>query len=385
MTEQKINLRHLQAFVKIYELGTLLKAARAIHITQPALTQGLARLEDLLEVRLFDRQHDGMHPSTAARVLYPRARNAQSLIRSRKLTFTHLRAFTALARAGSYADASAATGLARASLHRSVADLEGLLNVKLVQRRGRGVELTPVGSATSRRFRLALNELSAAADEIRSLDGRAVGRVRIGAMPLSRARVLPTAIVAFRKTHPDCRLAIAEGSHAELVEPLRDGEFDFLIGALRTPLPGPDLEQKPLFTDSPVIVARRDHPLARLKKSPNVLALSRFEWCLPARGVPLREGCEKLFLEAGLEPPSVKIECGSVLLIRQVLMHSDCLTVLSPDQVAVELKSGWVTVIGAPPDALQRTIGLIYREDWRPTATQEAFVATLEKACQSGS
>jgi len=51
-------LRHLTAIV---EQGNMHKAAEALHLTQPALTRSLNTLENLLEVRLFDRHSGGMH------------------------------------------------------------------------------------------------------------------------------------------------------------------------------------------------------------------------------------------------------------------------------------------------------------------------------------
>ncbi|MDG2442817.1 MAG: LysR family transcriptional regulator [Luminiphilus sp.] len=53
-------LRHLTAIV---EHGNMHKAADSLHITQPALTRSLNTLEDLLDVRLFDRHSGGMHPT----------------------------------------------------------------------------------------------------------------------------------------------------------------------------------------------------------------------------------------------------------------------------------------------------------------------------------
>ncbi|MEQ8300541.1 MAG: LysR substrate-binding domain-containing protein [Hyphomonas sp.] len=374
-------MRHLRAFVKTYELGTILAASKAVHISQPAVTQGLARLEDQLNAALFVRQSDGMHPTLAADALHPRARIALELIRSNRVSQTQIRAFTALAREGSYVEASARTGLARASLHRAVSDLEAALGQKLVRRRGRGIELTAIGQAAARRYRLALAELSSASDEIRSIRGEASGRISIGAMPLCRARVLPASIVRFQKDHPRSEISVAEGSHVELIEPLRDGELDFLIGALRDPAPGPDLVQTPLFSDQPVILARSGHPLGACATSANFDDLIRYDWCIPQEGVPLRDRWQAMFAEAGLTIPKVRVECGSVIAIRQILMNTDCLTILSPDQVAVELEAGWLKIVGLAPQGLTRTIGLTQRANWRPTPMQAAFLSTLKKVC----
>ena len=383
MADTHWNLRHLRAFVKTYELGTILAASKAVHISQPAVTQGLVRLEDQLGTSLFQRQPDGMHPTEAAHLLQPRAKTALDLIRSNRVSQAQIRAFTALAREGSYAEASNATGLARASLHRAVADLELALSQSLVLRRGRGIELTQTGRTTARRYRLALAELMAAGEEIKSLLGEASGRVTIGAMPLCRARVLPESIVRFQEAHPDSEISIAEGSHVELVEPLRDGELDFLVGALRDPIPGPDLVQVPLFQDRPVFLARSGHPLPVRHDAIDLRDLSEFEWCIPQRGVPLRDRWQDLFDALGSNTPNVKVECGSVIAIRQILMKTDCLTLLSPDQVAVELEAGWLKIVGLAPESLTRTIGLTYRENWRPTSLQEEFISALKQVCET--
>ena len=223
--------------------------------------------------------------------------------------------------------------------------------------------------------------MCAAKDEIDALKGVDRGQISIGAMPLCRARVLPSTIVSFRKRYPNARIFVAEGSHVELVEPLRDGELEFLIGALREPPPGPDLVQTALFRDRPVILARKEHPIHFLAEPTCIEALANYEWCIPQKGVPLRERWEEMFLRAGIAAPEVTIECGSVITIRQILMGSDCLTILSPDQVAVELEAGWLSVVGEAPAELVRTIGITHREGWRPTSLQSDFIANLRMTC----
>ncbi len=381
MTDPHINLRHLRAFVKTYELGTLLKASRAVNITQPALTQGLAGLEDNVNARLFERQSDGMLPTEAAHMFYPRAVAALNNIGSDRVSQAQLQAFIMLATHGSYVEAARQANRAKASLHRAIRDLEASVGQSLLHRRGRAIELTDFGRAISRKFRLAQAELSAGLDELSTLRGVARGRVAIGAMPLCRARILPTATIAFQKEYPESDIVIAEGSHAELLEPLRNGDLDFLIGALRKEPPGPDLIQDPLLTDRPVIVARQGHPLTNQQKRPNAKQLAKYDWCIAPRGVPLREHWQEMFELAQCMPPRVRIECGSVILIRQVLIDTDCLTILSPDQVAVELEAGWLSIVGPAPKNMQRVIGVTHREGWRPTNLQRCFIETLKSVC----
>lgn len=242
--------------------------------------------------------------------------------------------------------------------------------------------LTDQGKRTVRNFRLARAELETDLTELASLQGVETGRITIGAMPLSRARLLPSAVTDFYRQYPDVRINIVEGSFQELIEPLRDGELDLIIGALRDPSQGKDVVQQALFADRPVVLGRVGHPLAQT--SATIAELAQYRWTVPAPDTPLRVQWEKMFTDSGLQPPHVPIECGSVITIRQILLDSDFLTLLSPDQVAVELEAGWLTKIADTPEGLTRTIGITTRYGWRPTGMQSAFVHSLgEVALQS--
>lgn len=382
MTEPAYNIRHFAAFAATVRHGSVTRAARAVNLTQPALTQAIARLEAELGCALFERGASGMTPTEPARLLAPRAEAAIAHVGSPRVTGTQLRAFLALARAGSYAGAAEATGLSAASLHRAVADLAVALGQRLVDKRGRSILLTPQGERRARGFGLAMAELRAGLAEVAAWQGKAAGRIVVGAMPLSRARWLPETILRFHGLHPGVAIAVVEGSHAELAGPLRDGEIDLMLGALRDGALLEDLAQEPVFEDRPQLVMRSGHPLLQSEK-PMGAQLAAFPWILPARDTPLRRYWEAMMRSAGAEPPDVGIECGSVLTVRQLLLGSDALTLLSPAQLAVELEAGVLATLPTPAPVLRR-IGITTREGWRPTAPQAAFVALLREVAIAG-
>jgi DNA-binding transcriptional LysR family regulator len=377
MRPTDLNLRHLHAVVAAARSGTVSAAARIVNLTQPAITQGIAKLEREIGLSFFDRRPGGMEPTEAVRILAPRAEAALRLIGSTRVTAPQMRAFIALARGGSYAAAAASVGVREASLHRAVADLSIGLNEPLVVRRGRGVALTRQGQLVARRFRLAEAELRSALDELESHQGREVGRIAVGAMPLSRARLLPNAVAAFHRLHPQVDILLAEGSHAELIGPLRDGEIDLMVGALRESAREDDISQRPLFVDRPVVLAGAAHPLAKSSRPPSIDQLAAYSWIVPPEGTPLRAQWRQMFAMSGVEPPRVAVECGSVMLVRQLLIQTDHLTLLSPDQVAVELEAGWLACIGNAPGEPSRIIGAITRAEWRPTPMQRIFLNAL--------
>lgn len=370
-----LNLRHLAALAATARLGGASRAAQAIGLSQPAITQAIGKLESTLGQPLFERRPDGMVATDPAMLLAPRVDAALAHIGSSRVTMTQMHALIAVADGGGYAGASGTTGLSQPSLHRAIADLSIALRRPLIERRGRGTMLTEAGRRTLRGFRLARAELEAGLSEVAALAGRETGRIAIGAMPLSRARVLPAAVAAFHRAHRDVAIRIVEGSYAELVEPLRDGEIDLMIGALREAGISSDLHEEPLFDDRPVIIGRAEHPCS----GANLEELAAYPWAIAAPGTPLRFQWEGMFSAAGMAAPAVPIECGSVITIRQILIESDFLTLLSPDQVRVELEAGWLRVICEAPPQLVRRIGITTRSDWRATAKQAAFLAILRQ------
>lgn len=68
-----MELRQLRYFVAIVDHGSLSRAARVLHIVQPALTQQLQQLEDELGATLLHRSAQGMQATDAGKLFYEHA------------------------------------------------------------------------------------------------------------------------------------------------------------------------------------------------------------------------------------------------------------------------------------------------------------------------
>jgi DNA-binding transcriptional LysR family regulator len=65
-----MDIRRLEAFAKVYELGSFSKAAGELYLSQPTVSTHIAALESELGVVLFDRMGRRVLPTQAAEVLY---------------------------------------------------------------------------------------------------------------------------------------------------------------------------------------------------------------------------------------------------------------------------------------------------------------------------
>lgn len=82
---------HLQAFLTIAEMGNVTRAAALLHVTQPALSAQLGRLEEELGTAVFDRTSKGMVLTEAGRTLVPYARETLLRLDDAKAALAALR------------------------------------------------------------------------------------------------------------------------------------------------------------------------------------------------------------------------------------------------------------------------------------------------------
>ncbi len=298
-----VNLRHLHTFGEVARLGSVSAAARAVHISQPAVTQAVAGVERYFGVSLLTRSNTGVALTAAGELCARRIERSIShlrdavaeLTRSRNFDFdatrlmrsAHLHALSAVVEHRNFSLAARAQHVSQPSVHRAARELERLIGVPLFEKTSFGITPTREAEKLARRARLAFAEIAQARAEVHALSGGESGRTVIGAMPLARSFLVPTALLEFTQQYPEHSVAIVEGTYEHLLASLRSGEADFLIGALRNPAPVADVVQEHLFDDPLAIIVRAKHPLVSRKRV-TVAALSKYPWIVPRAGTPLR-------------------------------------------------------------------------------------------------
>lgn len=396
-TQDLPNFHHLRAFSLTAHLRSVHGAAREAHLSQPAVTQAISRLEKRFACRFFERRSTGMYPTALGEIMLLRVdralellaeaarRIAESARRTRQVTpspidrlatTAQLRALAAIARTGSFSAAARSIGLAQPSIHRAARELEQLAGVPLLERISHGVALTAQGRLLAMRASLAFKEIEAAEADLEEAKGVVRGRLVIGTLPLVRTELVPSAITGLAAAYPDAEINVVDGPYDGQFAALRMGEIDLLIGALRRPAPADDVVEEELFPDQLSVIARRDHPLAG-QSAVGLDDLRRFPWVVPRAGTPTRDHFDALFPAgdgAGIPRP---IETSSLVVLRGLLLKSDRLAILSRRQVTYEERNGLLTALPVSLQDPPRPIGLTLRRNWHPTRLQAAFLETL--------
>lgn len=377
------SIRHLRMFVIIALSNSVTRAAQLCHVSQPAVTQAITKMERATGPALFHRSPQGLFATDAGAVLHYRADRALAMLDAAmadldqgirvRATWPQLSALIAVTETESFTLAARRLGVAQPTVHRATTMLEQAAGTAFIQRTAHGLIITRAGAQLAQAGRLALAEMEQARADLGALDGREVGRITIGALPLSRSSWLPRAILAFRRQRPGLPVQIIDGRYDELLLSLRRGEIDFVLGALRLPSPIEDVEQERLFDDEAVIVARRDHPLAATP-NPTRAQLLSYPWVMPRRSTPLRA-----ILDGFIGPDGAAdlVETSSVIMQREILRLGDHIGGLSRLQAQVE--SATLTILPVRLDGAMRAIGVTTRKGWEPTQAQRDFLVLLRR------
>jgi len=296
--------------------------------------------------------------------------------------FFRLQALLVVADSGSIAAAARKLNITAPAVTKAIRQLERDYDAEFFIRARSGVTPTPAGSAMIRRARLALSELDHAQEELREIRGIAQGKLAIGALAFGRSVLLPRALIAFTAARPFDDVAVFDGEFENLIEPLREGKLDFVVGALReTPLPA-DVVQDRLFDDPVVVVARHDHALAARENLP-LRELARQAWVVPPADSPVRRLFDLSFSDSGLPAPAHPVVTTSLEVMRGLILESDRLGFVSRNRVFYELQNGLLVELKAKLPRNSRPIGIIHRQHAAYTPSAEEMIKRIRIVANS--
>jgi DNA-binding transcriptional LysR family regulator len=140
-----------------------------------------------------------------------------------------LRAFIAVADAGSLSAAARTLHLSQSALSQTVLSLERQLGVQLLQRHTTGVTATDAGTILLREARALIAQHDRALAAVTSQTAASPGNLRVGVpleLPLD---LLPRALADLGAAFPQTRVDISHASSAAQLAALRDGELDVAL------------------------------------------------------------------------------------------------------------------------------------------------------------
>ncbi|MEC4721935.1 pca operon transcription factor PcaQ [Noviherbaspirillum sp. CPCC 100848] len=295
-----------------------------------------------------------------------------------RIRLRHIHCFLAIAQEGNLGKAAERLRLTQPAISKTLAELEDIASCKLFERDRQGARLTPQGENFLRHALGVLEALDAVSDSI-GLDPRPESAVvNIGVLPSVGADLIPTALARFRRSHPLARVAIRTAANAPLLDMLKGGTVDFVLGRMADPHMMAGLSFELLYVEPLALLVRAAHPLA----SATGVSLGDIIACplivAPPGTVP-RHRTESLLQAHGLELPSHCTETMSVSIARQLLLRTDAIWFAPSGTVREDIAQGALVSLPISTKGTEEPVGLLLRSDAAVTPVAKDLLRVLRE------
>ncbi len=249
------------------------------------------------------------------------------------MTLTELRYIVAVAREKHFGHAAEACFVSQPTLSVAIKKLEEELDVKLFERGGSEVSVTPLGEEIVRQAQQVIEQAAAIKEIAKRGKDPVAGPLRVGVIYTIGPYLLPDLVRETIASVPQMPLVLQENFTARLLDMLRTGELDCAI--LAEPFPDAGLAVAPLYDEPFMVAVPTSHPLAKRKsisaeelKKENLLLLGTghcfrdhvLEVCPEyARFSSNAEGIRKSFEGSSLETIKYMVAAGMGVTVVPVL------------------------------------------------------------------
>ena len=249
----------------------------------------------------------------------------------RRVRLRDLHVLFAVVQQGSMAKAGVHLGMSQSAVSQAIAALERALEVPLLDRTPRGVELTLYGTALMRRGQAAFDELRSGIRDIESLADPETGEVRIACTESIAAGVLPSVIESYSRRYPRVKLHVVQTTtHLLGFAALHERRADVVLTLMPKPFEQDmteHLRSEVLFYDRVCLAAAKQSPWARRRRI-DLADLADAALISPASDTPGGAAIIEAFRAAGLPESQFTVTTFSVHLRSLLSMRGGFIAVL---------------------------------------------------------
>ena len=181
------------------------------------------------------------------------------------LNVNRLRMLREVASRGTIAAAAEALFMTPSAVSQQMAVLEREAGIQLLERHGRGVRLTDIGTQLVGNTDLILADLERAEADIAAASTGVVGRVRVSAFPTGARALLVPALTDLRKRFPNLRVSMVDLEPEESLPALKNRDLDVVVAyewGLLPRLADRGIERENLLTEPVYLALPAGHRLA---------------------------------------------------------------------------------------------------------------------------
>ena len=294
--------------------------------------------------------------------------------------FTRLRLLIEIERQGSVSAAARAVGIGQPSASEHVRLLEAAAGQRLVERNGRGSQLTEAGHVLAAHASQALAALAAGEEELHALAGLESGTIHIGASTTPGVYLLPDTLGCFQRDHPNVSIEVEIASTGEIIERLLAGRIHLaLVGDTAA---DQRIQFEPLLSDEIVGIAKPGL-LRKVKGRVKPEALNSVTLLVREARSSTQQIADRALGTAGVEPKRVW-ELDSSEAIKRAAREGLGIAFLSHFAVAEEVQRGELEcfrLAGQP--RIERCLHIARLARRAPSPSERRFMATVMRCTKS--
>lgn len=293
----------------------------------------------------------------------------------RRIKFRHIQCFVEIAREKSFKQAAEKLFLTQPAISKSLKELEEIIGAVLFERSRSGVDLTKQGEIFLHFAQVSLGSLQQGLQGVEQEGLAAQEKLTVGALPSVAAWLMPAVAAEFTRLAPNAILRIMDGPHGYLVDRLRLGELDLVIGRMGRPDSMQGISFTQLYGEQVVVVVRPGHPLI---EQPDLRQLTECQVIYPPEGSAIRPLVERLMIANGIGDIANRIETVSGAFGRVYTRQSDAVWIISSGVVANEIADGRLVKLPFDMGITLGPVGLMSRSTGQATPVEQAFQLAVE-------
>ncbi len=288
------------------------------------------------------------------------------------ITVKHLKAFVAVAKTGSFAEASALIHLSQPAISIAIRNLEGIVGGRLLARSTRTLALTPEGEAFFPVAQRLLHDWDEALEDVHNLFAMRRGKLGLAAMPSFAYSLLPQVLQEYRQYYPQVNVVVHDVVAESVIDMVMQGRVE--IGIAFDPRGMADLAFTPLFDDAFIAVLPGTHPLAG-QDSVTWAALAAQTFIALQKPSGLRELLDRTLAEHGLSL-TVELEVHQLGTIGRMVEHGLGVSAV-PALCRVQMETLGLVCRPIQPPAVHRQVGIVTRHRYPLSSAAQAMYNVL--------
>lgn len=298
----------------------------------------------------------------------------EKTVMMKNATLRQLKVFESVARNLSFTRAAEELYLTQPTVSIQLKQLTALVGLPLIEQIGKRIYLTDAGQELLTVCREIFDGLARFEMLVADMKGVKTGKLRVAVITTAKY-FIPRLLGQFCQDYPGIDVSLKVTNRERILQRMDENQDDLYV--LGTPPEDNDMVAEPFLENPLVVVASRDHPLARQK---DIVAqrLAQEPFIMREPGSGIRLATEQFFAHRDIRL-NVRMELGSNEAIKQAVAGNLGIAVLSAHTVPLGRENEDLVLLDVKDFPIRRHWYLAYPRNKQLSIVAQAFLKFLHQ------